>query len=179
MPAQEAAWQLGLERVVLLPVGMASHKLIVDDPGAEVRLELTRVAVRGNDLFEVSALETKSEQPAYTHETLEQLAANRPGDELVLIVGADQAAAFPGWADPRRVLELASLAIAPRPPITRAEVLDELRRVDGAAAAHFIDMGDIPISSTLIRERVRTGHPIRYLVPEPVFEMIEREGLYR
>ncbi|HEX6601494.1 MAG TPA: adenylyltransferase/cytidyltransferase family protein, partial [Solirubrobacterales bacterium] len=72
--AQEALWQLGLGEVVLVPTGHAPHKRIADDPGREVRMEMTRLAAADDDRFSVSSLEVDREGPSYTYETLEALA---------------------------------------------------------------------------------------------------------
>ena len=64
--AQEAAWQLGLTEVILVPTGQAPHKRIADDPGPEARMEMTRLAAADDDRFSVSALEVEREGPSYT-----------------------------------------------------------------------------------------------------------------
>src|SRR5947208_13524924 len=100
--AQEALVQLGLERVLFMPMGKAPHREIVDDPGAEVRLELTEAAVGGDERFEVSRLEVERDGPSYTVETLERLTVERPDDELVWILGGDQAGNLRSWHEPER-----------------------------------------------------------------------------
>lgn len=140
---------------------------------------MAELAAAGDRRLSVSAVEVEAAGPSYTHETLERLAGERPGDDLALILGADQARDFAGWRDPRRVLELAGLAVADRAQIRREEVLAALDRVDGRERAEFFEMPELAISSTMVRERVGRGQPIRHLVPGPVIELIEREGLYR
>ncbi|MBN9624065.1 MAG: nicotinate-nucleotide adenylyltransferase, partial [Actinobacteria bacterium] len=68
--AQEALWQLSLAEVVLVPTGVAPHKRIVDDPGKELRMTMTRLAAADDARFSVSALEVEREGPSYTYETL-------------------------------------------------------------------------------------------------------------
>ena len=72
--AQEALWQLGLEEVILVPTGQAPHKRILDDPGGELRLAMTRLAATEDERFVVSTLEIERDGPSYTYETLEALA---------------------------------------------------------------------------------------------------------
>ena len=178
--AQEAAAQLGLSGVLLVPTGRAPHKEIADDPGAAVRLEMASAAANGS-LTEVEGLEVeeaeRGDEPSYAYRTLERLAGERD-EELVWIMGADAASGLERWRDPERILELARVAIAERPGVERSDVDEVLERLGGARRASYVDMPVIGISSSMVRERVAAGRPIRYLVPEPVADVIERRGLY-
>jgi nicotinate-nucleotide adenylyltransferase len=179
--AQEAAAQLGLERVLLVPTGRAPHKEIPEDPGREVRLEMTLAAVDGNGVFEVERVEVdaaeRKEDPTYTYVTLEALSGQRD-EGLVWIMGADAAVGLGEWRNPERILELARVAVAGCPGVDAAAVEAVLERLGGAERAEFIEMPVIGVSSTMVRRRVAAGQPIRYLVPEPVAELIEGRGLY-
>jgi nicotinate-nucleotide adenylyltransferase len=77
------------------------------------------------------------------------------------------------------VLELATVAIAGRRGTPRGDVERALGTLRGGDRARFFAMPRIGISSTMVRERVGAGLPIRYLVPDQVLDHIEREGLYR
>jgi nicotinate-nucleotide adenylyltransferase len=89
----------------------------------------------------------------------------------VLLLGSDQYAALPTWHEPELVAQLADIAVARRPGVS-SDVLAE-------AGVERIEMPQVDISSSMIRERVAAGRPIRHLVPDPVRELIEAEGLYR
>ena len=175
--AQEARSQLGLERVLLMPTGVAPHKTIADDPGAEVRAEMTRLAADAGEGIEVSDLELRRDGPSYTYETLEALHEEKPGTDLVWLMGADAALALESWKRPERVVELATLGIAPRAEVMRADLDAVLERL-GVEEAAAIEMPPIGVSSSSIRERVREGRPIRHLVPGPVADLIAERGLY-
>jgi nicotinate-nucleotide adenylyltransferase len=179
--AQEAAAQLGLSRVLLVPTGRAPHKEISDDPGASVRLEMASAAANG-DLTEVERFEVeeaeRGAEPSYAFRTLEALASQRD-EELVWIMGADAAAGLDRWRDPERILELARVAVAERQGVEREAVEDVIERLGGGQRASFLEMPEIGISSSMVRERVAAGRPIRYLVPDAVADVIERRGLYR
>jgi nicotinate-nucleotide adenylyltransferase len=178
--AAEAHSALGLDRVLFVPVGVAPHREIEHDPGAEARLEMCELALRGDERFEVSRLEVDREGPAYTVDTLREL-SGRADDELVLLLGADQAARLPQWRDPDEVLRLAAVAIAARPGLgaTRAEVRRALSGVVGGDGVEFFDMPRVDVSASDIRARVREGRPIRYFVPLEVASYIAERGLYR
>ena len=84
-----------------MPAGESPHKRIDPEPGAEVRLEMTRLAAATDGLLEASDVETGREGPSFTFRTLELLTDARPTDELVFLMGADVAAGLEGWREPR------------------------------------------------------------------------------
>ncbi len=177
--AQEAYLQLGLDRVTLIPARIPPHKAVEDEPGPEHRLELCRLAIRGDEeRLEVSDLEIGRDGPSYTVDTLEALHSSAPDHELFLIVGGDIAAGLPDWHEPERVLSLATLAVAKRRGTPRAAVDDALDSLRGGERTCFFRMPRIAISSTMLRDRVRSGQPIRYYVPDRVAGYIERHRLY-
>jgi nicotinate-nucleotide adenylyltransferase len=177
--AQEAAYQLGLERVLLMPTGEAPHKRIEPEPGAEVRFEMARLAAADDELVEASDLEIRRKGPSYTVRTLEELSAARPDDDLFFLMGADVAAHLEQWREPERVVELARLGIAGRPGTLLDEVEAALERLGAPDRADVVRMPEIGVSSTRVRRRVAEGRPIRYLVPDRVAAMIAERGLYR
>ena len=177
--AHEAAFQLGLERVVMVPTGRAPHKAIDPEPGADVRLEMATLVAAGDELVEASDLEVRDPGPSYTFRTLERLSEQRPGEQIWFLMGADVAASLESWKRPERVLELARLGIAARPGTATDEAEAALERLGAEDRAEWIRMPEIGVSSTRIRRRVGQGRPVRYLTPDPVLELIEAMDLYR
>ena len=171
--------QLGLDRLVMVPVGQAPHRELEDDPGAELRLEMVELAVGDDEHFSVSRTEVDRTGPSYTADTLEALRVEAPEDEFFLILGGDQAAALPSWHEPERVLEHATVAVVERTGWTRNGIGIRIGRLRGADRVRYLDMPLIQISSTAIRRRVRDGVPIRYLVPTGVEHYISERKLYR
>jgi nicotinate-nucleotide adenylyltransferase len=176
--AQEALWQLGLEEVILMPTGQAPHKQIVDDPGRELRLAMTRLAAADDPRFSVSTLEVGRDGPSYTYETLELLARERGDTELVFVMGADAAVGLESWREPRRVVELARLAVARRAGVSDADVAAVLRSLGAEGRAAMLEMLQFGVSSSAVRERAAAGRPLRYLVPESVARFVEEKGIY-
>jgi nicotinate-nucleotide adenylyltransferase len=176
--AQEAYLQLGLDRVTLIPARVPPHKPVQDEPGAEHRLELCRLAVQGDERLDVSDVEVMREGPSYTVDTLEELHSSAPENELFLIVGGDIAAGLPSWYRPERVLSLATLAVAKRRGTARAAVDGALSSLPGGEQARFFRMPRIGISSTMLRDRIRAGEPVKYFVPDPVERYIDQHRLY-
>ena len=177
--AQEAAWQLGLAEVVLVPTGQAPHKRIADDPGKEERMEMTRRAAADDERFSVCAVEVEREGPSYTYETLEALAEERGDRELVFVMGADAAVGLESWRKPERVVELASLAVARRAGVSDADVAAAMRSLGCEGRATMLEMPQFGVSSSAVRERAKQGRPLRYLVPDAVADFIAERGIYR
>ena len=129
--AGEAIDSLGLDELILVPTGEAPHKRISPEPGPGVRLEMARLAARGEDGLTVSDVEVGRDGPSFAFRTLELLADERPGSQLTFVMGADVAAGLEGWRNPERVLELARVAIAERPGFDRSEADEALERLGG------------------------------------------------
>lgn len=176
--AQEAVAALGLDQLVLVPTGEAPHKRIEPEPGPEVRLELTAAAAAGVSGFTVSEVEVGRAGPSFAYRTLELLADELPGSELTFVMGADVASGLECWKRPERVLELADIAVAGRPGFDLAAIDDALAGLGAAAPAARIEMPPVGISSTLVRDRVAAGRPIRWMVSDPVERLIAERGLY-
>ena len=179
--ASEAADQLGLDRVILMPVFSPPHKEVPEDPGPEVRLALCELAVAGDDRLAVSRLEIDRGGPSFTVDTLQELHARHPEHELIFIVGGDMAVSLPTWKDPRTVLDLATLAVAERSGATRRDITERLSAEYGDDVSDrltFFDMPRMDISSSEVRRRVAAGRTIRYLVPDTVADHIAEHGLY-
>lgn len=182
--AQEAAESLGLERVLFVPAGSPPHKPGIPVTPGEDRLAMVRLAIAGNDRFDASRIELDREGPSYTVDTLEALAAERAADglggDVVLILSADAFLGLPTWHEPRRVLELARLAVAPRDGYAEARP-DFLAAhfPDLAHRAIFLDGPRIRLSASGLRDRAAAGRSLRYLVPDAVAAYIGDHDLYR
>jgi nicotinate-nucleotide adenylyltransferase len=177
--AQEGYWQLGLDRVVLMPAGQAPHKQIERDPGAEERYLMCDLAAWGAEWLGASRAEIDRPGTSYTVETLRQLLAERPGDEIVLLLGADRARSLPQWREPEEVLRLATLAVAQRDGEGEEAVRGALQGLPGMERVKFFNMPAIEVSSTVVRERAAARRPFRFFVPERVAARIEERALYR
>jgi nicotinate-nucleotide adenylyltransferase len=170
-----------------MPAHIAPHKAAEQDPGAEHRLAMCRLAVDGEPGLSVCALEIERRGPSYTVDTLSAIHAIQPDAELTFIVGADIARTLPSWREPAKVLELARLAVAARSGSSREQVLstiDALATPPGAdrraaAEVRFLAMPVIEVSSSMVRERVAREEPLEPLVGAPVAAYISEHGLYR
>lgn len=176
--AEQTRNGLDLYGVLFIPAGQPVHR---DAPiaGAADRLRMVELATADNPHFVVSAIEIDADRPSYSVETVEQLVAENPADDFVLIMSADTAAALPSWRDPLRLLELAEIAVVPRlgyDEISRDWINDVFPgRQDRFA---FVETTHLGHSSTDVRDRVSRGKSIRYLVPPTVEAYIMEHDLY-
>lgn len=175
MLAGEALEQLRLDRVELVPAFAPPHKAVASDPGAQVRLELCRLAVAGDDRLGVSDVEVRRGGSSFTVDTLRGLDGS---DELTFIVGGDMAVSLPAWREPAEILRRARLGVAERGEVRRAEIEQTLSGFTGARV-EFFTMPRIDISSTDIRARAAGGRRLRHLVPPAVADEIALRRLYR
>lgn len=171
--ASEALHQLGLDRVVFVPAGRPWQKAAYSDP--EDRFMMTTLATATHPRFAASRIELDRRGPTYTVDTLATMRSFwGDGTALFFIAGADALAGLSTWKDVAGLARLAEVVAFPRGGMDPAEVVPE----DGWPSVHHLEMPAIGISGTAIRERVRTGRPIDYLVPAPVARYVRANALY-
>ena len=174
--ASEAHARLALERVLFVPAAAPPHKDLEERTAADVRLEMTALAVADDPRFVASGLEIERHL-VYTRDTLAAVGERFPGRELVFIMGSDSLLQLDAWYDPEGILARCTLAVAPRPGDDLALVAAAVARW-GAARVAILEAPPVGVSSRQIRGRVAEGLPIRYLVPQAVAELIAGRGLY-
>jgi len=177
--AEWARDRLALDRVIFVPAGTPPHKRDGARTPAESRLQMTRLATRGRPGFAVSTVEVRREGPSFTVDTLRLLQRRHPGARLFLILGADSLDDFATWKDPEEIARLATLVVAGRPPARRGPRSKRRARVRGAGRTIRLDNPVFPVSSSLIRSRVRHQRSIHGMVPDAVERYIERHGCFR
>lgn len=160
--------ELALDVVTYLPAGSPWQKADRGTAAAAHRWEMTRLAVAGVDYFEADDREVQREGWTYTVDTLREF----EGDDLVLILGSDAAARLPTWHEHNAVVEMAEIAVVPRPGFGRAKVSETVDRF------YWLDGPLLDLSGSILRARVRAGRSIRFLVPDPVRAYIAASGLY-
>lgn len=172
--ASESAWQLGLDEVRLVVCARPPHRAEGRLP-AEVRLRLVEAAVVDDSPLVASRAELDRPGPSFTVDTLEGFAAIEPGTTFHLIMGADQVLGLSRWRMPDRIVQLASLAVVGRGGADRA-ALEAAAAAVAPAGLRWVEMPEVGVSSTMIRERLKLGRPIRHLVPRAVEELLVAEG---
>jgi nicotinate-nucleotide adenylyltransferase len=173
--AEWAREELRLDQVLFVPAGRPPHKRAAQTSSARQRLAMTRLAVRGNAAFAVSAIETRRRGPSFTADTVRALAARAPRDRFHLLMGADMFATFDTWREPDAITQHAVLAVALRPGARAPKHSRVAARGRGLV---WLTNPGLEISSSALRTRARRGLSLRYLVPDPVARYVERHALY-
>lgn len=180
--AQEIMLSFPLDGVLFLVSGTPPHKDPEIVTAKVFRLEMLKLAVLDNPRFEVSDMEVKRGGYTYTIDTMKQLRAKYDEEtDLFYIIGADTVPELVKWKAFEKLLATTEFIAADRPGYVGPEVKAEAARLkrEYGARIHFLDTPDIEISSTAIRERVRNGIGIKYLVLPAVEGYIYKNNLYR
>jgi len=178
--AQDALEQLRLDRVIFIPSATPPHKVVDKLAAARDRLQMIKLAIRGNDRFAVDDIEIERGGKSYSVDTLTTLRRRHPKADLYFIIGADSLRELHLWREVQRLVRLCTFVTVPRPGFESKPVVDP--RLDAATRrrlrqqvlrGHACD-----IASRDIRARVASGRSIRYLVPDAVHAYIRRRRLY-
>ncbi len=144
------------------------NEKLLDD---KTRLRMVNAAVRGYGRFYVSDFEFSLPKPSYTINTLNKLSETYTDRDFYLIIGADNWAAFDRWKSPEEIISKHHVLVYPRLGYDILEMLPQNVRA--------VDSPLIEVSSTFIRESISQGKDVRYFLHPAVYEIIEKESLYR
>ena len=190
-PALEVQQALGLNEVRFIPAGQPPHR---EMPHASTpqRLSMLQAAINKQPGFVVDEREIQREGPSYMVDTLVSLREELGQVPLCLVLGYDAFLGLPGWYQWQRLIELSHLVVTHRPGwnhddldevlqglVMQHEMTIEQLSEQAAGGLVFVPVTQLDISATRIREQVCAGQDIRYLLPDPVYEMIKRQKLYR
>ena len=168
-----------LDTVLWIPTKVPPHKAAEDLALPEQRLEMCRLACRGEEVFQVSDLEIRREGKSYTADTLEELHEMYPKATFCLLMGEDMFLTLLNWYKPDTILRLAEICAVPRSVGHEVRLEEQAHVLREKGATVFLEqIPYLPLSSTEIREAVREGRSIRGKVPPLVEEYIRSRGLY-
>lgn len=178
--AERAYDEFDLDKVLIIPTGISHFKLNDNVLGKDMRLEMTKLAIEDNDHFELSTIEVDRPGNSYTYETLELLKSSNPENEYFLIVGADSLFKMETWMKPEVIFADATILAAVRDNegISELEEKAEFLKQKFGAKICILHSPLIDISSTEIRERVKAGKSVKYLVTPKVASYIYSNNLY-
>jgi len=179
--AEEIRETMGLEKVIFIPSGNPPHKKNIKVTQAIHRYNMVKLAIDSNPYFEVSTIEIEREGYSYTIDTLKQLKQIYGQDTtLFFMTGADVIPELVTWRSFENLFTLCEFVAVLRPGFERESLLEKIEyyKNNYKAIIHIVDAPLIGISSTIIRERVKKGKTIKYLVPESVEKYIKENGLY-
>ena len=179
--AERAREQFHLDEVIFMPSGMPYMKSENDMLPKDIRTEMTKLAIEDNPFFDISTIEVDREGKTYTYETLEQLRSNNESTEYYFIMGADSLWKIEDWKEPQKIFANCHVLAAVRENRSSIEMEEQVAHLKDKynASIFLLESSDIEISSTMIRNMVREGESIRYLVPEAVYDYIIKNKLYK
>ena len=181
--AENAREQFGLDRIIFIPSGQPYMKVQKEDenvPSGELRYQMVKMAIQENPYFTCSRIEIDRPGKTYTVDTLHELQKMYPGDELFFIMGADSLLSMESWYQFEDIFQMAAILVAVRDDTDEKKLTDVITRMKSKYLAdiRMVMTGRMDISSTMIREKIKTGKSVRYLLPEDCVEYICLKNLY-
>ena len=166
---------IDLEQLIFIPASVPPHKAFRSYSPASMRVEMLQIALQGTPAFEISTIELDRRGISYSVDTIKEISQemNLCKEEIYFLIGSDSLAEFHTWKNPMEILSLANVIVAPRSSYTR-----EMAQSEYLQHVSFLDSPRLDISSSTIRQRVREGKSIRYLVPSGVLKYIQENRLY-
>ena len=162
--AEQLSEAVGLDKVLFIPCSRSPHKSSHAPAPDTDRMAMVELALSEHPVFEISDLEILRGGLSYTVDTVKYLREAMGSDvELWLLLGMDAYLDIPAWKDPDVVLAECRFAVARRPGYE-----DRRLSADFEARTRFVNITAVDISSTGIRDRLRAGKSIRYMVPDAV-----------
>lgn len=176
--AENAREYFELDEILFVPSGTPYMKDNVLD--SKTRISMTGVAIEDNPYFALSTIEVDRGGNSYSYETLQTLQEQNPDTKYYFIVGADSLFAMDKWMFPEKIFSCCTVLAAMREGHSMIELSQQMEYLmeKFQADIHLLPSRSMDISSTDIRDRVRNGESIRYLVHENVNRYIEKYGIY-
>ena len=179
--AEKAFQQFSLDQVLFMPCGKPYMKAGQKVQPAQIRAEMTALAIQDKPYFKLSTVEIEQPGNTYTYQTLERLKEENSNTDYYYIVGADSLFHMTDWKCPERIFSNCHLLAAVRDDKAVGDVEEQIRRLEQTygAVIHLLKTERMDISSSEIRRRAASGESIENDVPELVRIYIEERRLYR
>lgn len=181
MLAEWARNAAGLGKVWLIPTGQSYRKANTSVLPAAERLHMAKLATIDNEALLCLDLEVRRDGYTYSYETVELLKKEYPNEELYFIVGADCLYDIETWKYPERIMNSCTILAAARGDVSLQELEEKRQELINQFGGNIVllPFPQFSVSSSQIRERIRQGLSVRYMVPDRVLEYIEEKGFYR
>ncbi|MBF7122174.1 nicotinate-nucleotide adenylyltransferase [Pediococcus pentosaceus] len=166
--AEQVGSQLGLDKVLFIPDFIPPHVDEKKTIPAEHRVEMIRLAIQDNPLFDLDLIEINRGGSSYSYDTVKELKQLHPENDYYFIIGGDMADYLPTWHRIDELVKMVQFVGVDRPKYQRQEQYPII----------WVDVPKMDISSTKIRKNVKNGCSIRYQVPESVEKYIKEHRLY-
>ena len=172
--------EMGLDKVIFIPTGNPPHKEL--ELSAEDRYEMVRLAISPNPDFEISDIETTRVKKSYTVDTIRELKKIYKEEKLYFLIGLDSLFQLKTWMKIGDLSQEIEFVVALRPGYLDKEEINkeiDFLRENFGTKINLIKTPLYEISSTDLRDRIREGKSLRYLIPKKVLDYIEESGFYK
>lgn len=178
--AYESIYKLGLDEVIFMPSGNPPHKTNKMITESEIRYELVKEAIKGEEKFKVSKYEIDKKGLSYTYETLKFFNEKEKDTEWYFITGVDCLMDIYKWKNVNSILNSCKFVVFNRNGYEKKDIINQKTQVEKQFNKKiiFLDIPIMEISSTNIRNKVKKGEKISYLVPQGVNNLLKSMKLY-
>lgn len=179
--AEAAREQYELDKVLFIPTGVSYLKANIDIPDGSTRLKMVQLAIEDNPYFEPSDMEIIRSGNTYTYETLLALKKEYPNSTLYFIMGADNVFGIESWQMPQVIFDLATILATYREGFVSDKFEEKKKELitNYKANIESLYIPQFDVSSTQIRERIKDGKSVKYLIPDIVSDYIYQFNLYK
>lgn len=176
--AYEAKCQLNLDKIIFIPTGSPPHKKDMEILEASLRYNMVYEAIRNYEDFEISDYEIEKKGLSYTFETLEHF--KNDDNELYFITGADCLMDIEKWKYPEKIFKLCNFVVFNRAGYSKKNLIIQKEKIQQKFNTNitFLDIIDLEISSSIIRNRIKEGKRIDFFMSREVLEYIITNNLY-
>lgn len=168
--AEEVREKLRLDKIIFVHTNLPPHKDAVNIASSHLRLNMLKLAIKGNKHFLVSDIEIKRPGRSYTIDTIREFKNKYPNDEFYFIIGSDLVKYIEAWKDLSEIIKMVKFIAATRPGYPLEKIPEYIQKLGIRA---------VDISGFSVRECIKENNSFRYLVPEAVFNFINKRKLYR
>ncbi|HZH93494.1 MAG TPA: nicotinate-nucleotide adenylyltransferase [Tissierellaceae bacterium] len=170
-----------LEKVIYIPSGNPPHKTEVDVLDSAYRLRLVELAVKDNPYFQMSDIEFSREGFSYTIDTIRQMSIEYPYERLYFIIGTDTLFELETWKNFQEIAKEIEFIMYGRSNHSEEDIQNKISglRNDYGFRINRSKGPEIEISSTQIRDRVKRGLSVKYMIPDILIEEIRKESLFK
>ncbi len=179
--AYEAKETLNLDKVIFMVAGNPPHKKESSAIDSNYRYDMVKIAIRDYSDFEISDYEIQKKGYSYTYETLKYLKGDEGDVEVFFIAGADSLMDIEKWKNPELVLSNCTFVAFNRGEYNKETLEEQKKKLQDKYNSNIIllDISNLDISSSMIRERIIKGKRVDFFIPEKVMKYIEQNKLYK
>lgn len=179
--AYEAKETLNLDKVIFMVAGNPPHKKESSVIDSNYRYDMVKMAIKDYPDFEISDYEIQKQGYSYTYETLKYLKGDEGDVEVFFIAGADSLMDIEKWKNPELVLSNCTFVAFNRGEYDKETLEKQKEKLQDKYNSNIIllDINNLDISSSMIRERIINGKRVDFFIPQKVIKYIEQNNLYR